>query len=357
MSSTEHIASEAAKCIISRCGVCLSACPVYSVKNLTLYSMRGRLITAYSALRGIIGRTPLLHESLFSCSLCGLCELVCPPGVRTLEFVEALRRDIASAMGYHPAHENLLANLAAKGHPYSDDVVLGSSIVGDCGVAYFPGCTAQLKLPGVAERAVEHLREALGGDLAVVYGCCGGIAKRIGATELFNSAKKKLEELVASSRIEELVVTCAGCYSTLSKHYKLGKVKVKHISSFLCEASKGRRKLLRQAKAVYHDPCHLGRHSNLYDEPRILLAEHAGLELLEFKENREKASCCGGGGGLTSAFRGLAQQIAFNRLRELQLLGVNRLVTSCPFCELNFKEAAKRYGLRVEVLDVVEALT
>jgi len=154
-----------------------------------------------------------------------------------------------------------------------------------------------------------------------------------------------------------LIVTCAGCYSTLTRYYDLGRIKVKHISTFLCEFSNNplKRTSIR-GKVAYHDPCHLGRHSNIYEEPRHVITNLAGLEIVEFKDNREEATCCGGGGGLMSAFRELSEKIALGKLKYLLKLNVNKLVTACPFCELNFIETARCYNIQIEVLDLVDTL-
>ena len=77
-----------------------------------------------------------------------------------------------------------------------------------------------------------------------------------------------------------------------------------------------------------------------------------GVELLEFKYNREKSVCCGSGGGVRSVFPEVSLEVAKTVLADLP--DVNTLVTSCPFCKYNFKEGAK--GLKLEVLDLPEFL-
>lgn len=319
--------------------------------------MRGRLTAIYGVKKGVIKQTPFLHNSLFSCTLCGLCEVECPPGVKSIEVMEALRSDVTSILGFNPPHERLLSNLRVKGHPYSDPIPLKYHITKqESEIAYFPGCTAIFRLPHIIQKTLTILRMISNSEVALLHGCCGGIAKRIGALEIFNDVKHRIEELLNNSEIKELIVTCAGCYSTLTKYYSLGKIKVKHISVFLCDFSNLPFKQSMKGKVAYHDPCHLGRHSNIYEEPRHVITNLAKMELVEFKDNREKAVCCGGGGGLMSAFRELAEQIAFNKLKQLSKLNVSRLVTACPFCELNFREAIRRHNMQIEILDIVETL-
>ncbi|MCS7139967.1 MAG: (Fe-S)-binding protein [Candidatus Nezhaarchaeota archaeon] len=354
------VESEIVKCIVSRCGACLSSCPVYSIKGLAPYSMRGRLTTIYGINKGLIKGTPFFRDTVASCTLCGLCELNCPPGINLIKVMEALRSESVKSLGLNPLHEKLIIHLRSKGHPYSNPALLNYYVENpESEVAYFPGCTTIFKLPHIMQRTTTLLRMMLGDRIAIVYGCCGGVAKRIGMMGDFNNIKQRIEDLISRTEIKELIVSCAGCYSTITKHYNLGKIKVKHVSVFLRGLSHISGLLPRTSNSrevAYHDPCHLGRHSNIYEEPRYVITNLAGMKLVEFKENREESMCCGGGGGLMSAFPELARQIALNKLKRLLKLNINRLVTTCPFCELNFKEAARSYNLNVEVLDIVETL-
>lgn len=99
-------------------------------------------------------------------------------------------------------------------------------------------------------------------------------------------------------------------FSTLAKFYDLGSVKVKYLSTFIYDFSKPQLEGAINGKVAYHDPCHLGRHSGVYEEPRYIISDIARLDLVEFRENREKSMCCDAGGGLLSAFEDLAQQVA-----------------------------------------------
>jgi len=97
-------------------------------------------------------------------------------------------------------------------------------------------------------------------------------------------------------------------------------------------------------KVTYHDPCHLGRHlgeSGLYDIPRHILQNLPGITLLEMERRRENTWCCGAGAGVSQANPELALWTANERLKESKSTGVTALVTSCPWCERNFKDAVK----------------
>jgi Fe-S oxidoreductase len=109
-------------------------------------------------------------------------------------------------------------------------------------------------------------------------------------------------------------------------------------------------------KVTYHDPCHLGRHLSpgVYEPPRSILKSLPGIELVEMDRNRENAWCCGAGSGVKEANSNLALWTANERLKEAKAAGAEALVTNCPWCERNFKDAIKEYGGEMEIYDIAE---
>ncbi len=109
-------------------------------------------------------------------------------------------------------------------------------------------------------------------------------------------------------------------------------------------------------KVTYHDPCHLGRHLSpgIYDSPREILRRIPGIELVEMERNRENAWCCGAGAGVKQANPDLALWSANERIKEAKDTGATALVTSCGWCEQNFKNASKEFGQEIQILDVAE---
>lgn len=110
-------------------------------------------------------------------------------------------------------------------------------------------------------------------------------------------------------------------------------------------------------KVTYHDPCHLGRHlrdDGIYEPPRELLKSIPGIELVEMERNRENAWCCGAGAGVSQANTELALRTANERLKEARTTGATALITSCPWCEKNFKDAVREYGEDIEIYDIAE---
>ncbi len=161
---------------------------------------------------------------------------------------------------------------------------------------------------------------------------------------------------------------CAGCYRTLKKDYPelIGEelpFEVKHITEVLVEMLSNDEIPFKAAegdklKVTYHDPCHLGRHMDLYDIPREVISKIPGIELIEMKRNRNNAWCCGAGGGVKSQFPDLAKDISKERIREAMESGADILTTSYPFCIGNFKDAYEEMEPEIkdkmQLIDVID---
>jgi Fe-S oxidoreductase len=211
---------------------------------------------------------------------------------------------------------------------------------------YYPGCVTQYALPEVAERYETLLRGA-GVDFIVLNGetlCCGSPVKRAGYMADFEDLKQKNLAVFNRFSVRKIITNCPGCYHTLKYDYGFDAYHVTQILSPRPDA-----KADAPARAItYHDSCHLGRWSGIYDQPRQLL-ENAGWEVTELSDNREHSLCCGAGGGVKSNFPDLANTIARQRLEQVRN-GV--LCTACPLCYAHFKENAAG----VEVLELSQAL-
>ncbi len=111
---------------------------------------------------------------------------------------------------------------------------------------------------------------------------------------------------------------------------------------------------------TWHDPCHLGRHMDLYEIPREVLSKIPGIELVEMKRNRKNAWCCGAGGGVKSQFPELALDISKERIEEAIDTGAKILTTSCPFCVGNLSDAYKEMEAevreKIQVIDIIDLI-
>jgi glycolate oxidase len=160
------------------------------------------------------------------------------------------------------------------------------------------------------------------------------------------------------------VTTCAGCYKTFKEIYPKHlsfNTPVLHAIEYLdqlIQDGKLKFKNGNPMKVAYHDPCDLGRHLNIFEPPRELLKKIPGITLLEFKNNRLLAKCCGGGGGMKAFNTELSGEIAYQRMLEALEVGADTVVSACPACKSNLQLAAARLRKekkgRLKVMDITE---
>jgi heterodisulfide reductase subunit D len=150
-------------------------------------------------------------------------------------------------------------------------------------------------------------------------------------------------------------VTCPGCFRVLSHDYpEYGLIlnkPVRHISQLLNEIKDILPAHDFKGTITYHDPCHLGRHSNIYDEPRNVINQISNSNIVEMERSRDNAMCCGNGAGLRTLFSEHAKKIGKERIQQAKQTGASILVTSCPFCK-NMLESQS--GDDLIVLDLPE---
>ncbi len=217
---------------------------------------------------------------------------------------------------------------------------------------YFKGCTAREKLNSISKATERILKAAkINYETLEDEQCCGSVLLRTGfvddAIEQMNGNLKDFEG-------KTIITSCSGCYKTLKEDYKnyLGvDLKVIHISQLLEQLIKDNKINLKgknNLKVTYHDSCHLGRHAGEYEAPRNVIK--AISDLVEMENNKEKARCCGSGGGVKSAYGDLSNSIAELRIKEAEETDADLLVSACPFCKLNLSQNSDN----LEVLDLSE---
>jgi heterodisulfide reductase subunit D len=195
--------------------------------------------------------------------------------------------------------------------------------------------------------------------LGVDEPCCGSVLKRIGHPMFEQIAKKNIDRL-NSLGIEKVVFSCAGCFRTMKIDYpRIGELEFEpiHITQLMNELIKSRTLYPKRdmgIKVTYHDPCHLGRHNQIYDEPRSVIGSIPGVSLIEMQRTMRNSRCCGAGGGLKAGFPEVQQGCSITRIRDAEQTGSDFLVTSCPFCYQSLREAAESINTDLKVKDMCE---
>ena len=228
---------------------------------------------------------------------------------------------------------------------------------------YYVGCTASYDL-NVKEVGINtiNVMDALGikfGILGKEEKCCGSVLLRIGDFEFERLSEYNIR-LFNSLGVKTLFTSCAGCYRTIKVDYKkIGTLKpqVLHSVDIVDRAlQEGRLKFTHEVpvRVTYHDPCHMGRHSNWYDPPRRILRAIPGLEFMECERTREFSRCCGAGGGLKAGFNDVQNLMAQERVRDAERVNADDLVSTCPFCYQGLQAGINAIQSKVRMTDLME---
>jgi glycolate oxidase len=355
------------------CGFCRAGCPVYKETSLESKNARGRVILAFNLLSGRIEPSEELAERFYQCTTCLHCKATCPAGVQVADIVEATRKRLVEA-GYLPeVHRGLLESISKYGNPFTEpsekrtDVYPSSYVEKAADILLFFGCVTSYQDIDIVPNTMEIL-DKVGIDYATMGNeehCCGYLAYLVGADQFKDYMNNNLKRF-SRFNPKTIVTTCAGCYRTF-KHlypkYSDFDVEVFHAVEYLerlVTEGKIHFKEGLSGKVAYHDPCDIGRHMEIYEPPRNILKVIPGLELVEFKQNRSLANCCGGGGGMKGYDNALSSTLAYRRIKEASDIGADMVVSACPACKSNFHVAAARLRRekkgRVKVMDITEVV-
>jgi Fe-S oxidoreductase len=366
----------------SRCGTCMSFCPVYKNTSDEAASPRGKLSLIEAISQNKLDFTDKISDKVYTCTMCNYCDSECPSGVKVSELFEAMRQDLVDSEKYPQALDFLKRRLDEAYNVTFDtnegridwtkqipDAEPGDFLKDKAEVIYFVGCVSSFspRTFSIPRSIVQVFREA-GVDFGLLGDeewCCG--------FPLLSSGMKKEAKKLADHNIKEinkrkakiLITSCPSCYHTWKHEYpEISSEKIDfeimHISQYLLKLiDDGKLKLKKLDKKVaYHDPCDLGRNSEVYDEPRKVIESIPGVEFIELEANKNLANCCGGGGNLESIDPGLSSKIAESRAREIIDADVDILVSACQQCERTLGAALKKLKneakRKIKVADIAE---
>jgi Fe-S oxidoreductase len=175
-------------------------------------------------------------------------------------------------------------------------------------------------------------------------------------------AKENIKNFIDNG-VKKILVSSPHCYHTFKNEYPefMVNFEVVHITQFLHELIKqGKLKIKKEylKKITYHDPCYLGRHNGIYDEPREILKGIPGLDFSEMPDALQDSLCCGGGGGRIWMETPKGQRFSDLRLKQAMDVGAQVLVTSCPYCISNFEDSKLTLDVvdDIGVMDITEII-
>ncbi|WAC07425.1 MAG: (Fe-S)-binding protein [Thermodesulfobacteriota bacterium] len=352
-----------------QCGKCTGGCPIALVCKT--FNVR-RILNEVLYTEG----EEVAHNKdyLWNCSACGTCMSRCPKGVDPMEMVLTLRSVLVED-GEIPAKvRDVLKSIDVRKNPWGmgkdsrTDWTRGLEVknIADAEVLYYVCCTPAFdqRLQKVPRAIVKAFNKGgvNFGILGLEEVCCGNEIKRLGDLWNFEALREKNLENFKKYPIKQIVVTSPHCYNSFIHDYPGLDVEVKHYTQKIDELlTEGRLAFTGEftKKVAFHDPCFLGKHNQVFDEPRRILQRVPGLNYVEFDRCRERSLCCEGGGGRMwiEAFDA-KDRTANLRVREAIDLGVEVIATSCPFCLLTLEDAIKigRYEERLKVMDIMEII-
>ena len=372
----------------AQCGNCkifanlfLPSCPPGSRFKFNSYYATGRMIIGMGLQEGALTlEDDDVLERLYTCTACRACDENCGNliGGHIVDVIEGLRQMAVSAGCTLPAHDIMVASLKQKDNvldkpkeergSWAQGLDVKNITAEKADVVFRAGCLLSYdpEMHGVARDAVCLLQKA-GVDVGIEGKeevCCGGRAYEIGNLGEFTKYAEHNIGAYKNAGVSTVVVSCADGLSHLRRLYPNVNVdmnfKVLHMVEYLDQLiKKGRITFTKKVpmKVTYHDPCHLGRYNGIYDPPRDILQSIPGLELVEMERSREYSWCCGAGAGVKQAYPDFSLWTAGERIREAKDTGATALITSCPWCEKNFKESAREFGEEIEVYDIAEIVT
>ncbi|WP_300464365.1 (Fe-S)-binding protein [Desulfobacula sp.] len=345
-----------------QCGLCDSVCPWNRVRQ---FSIRKIIREA------TFGLTEIEGEDIWRCTTCGRCPEHCPRGVKQIEVGVSLRR-VASDYDIFPASvrsaRTARASLISEGNPLQGDRgkradwakdLSVKPFTADMEVLYFVGCyfSYDPRMKKVAAATANILNKAgvNFGILGDEESCCGESIRKTGSEEVFKNLAKENIKTFIDKGVKKIIVSSPHCYHTFKNEYPEFMVhfEVVHMTQYILELINDERLDLKgdfSKTVTYHDPCYLGRHNNIYDEPRDLLKKIPGLDLIEMADHGKDSLCCGGGGGRIWMDTPKEERFSDIRLKQASEIGAKILATSCPYCITNFEESR----LNLEYDDVLE---
>ncbi|MCD4723129.1 MAG: (Fe-S)-binding protein [Desulfobacula sp.] len=354
-----------------QCGLCDSVCPWNRVRP---FSMRKLIREAAFGLSEIEG------EDIWRCTTCGTCTAQCPRGVKQIEVSVALRR-VATEYELFPASvksaRTARASLISEGNPIQGDRKKRADWAKDLSVKtyaegmdvlYFVGCYLSYdpRMKKVATATANILKKA-GVDFGILgsqENCCGESIRKTGSEEVFKRLARENIKTFIDNGVKKVIVSSPHCFHTFKNEYPefMVNFEVIYISQYILElVNEGRLELKEEfpKKVTYHDPCYLGRHNGIYDEPRDLLKKVSGLELVEMESHGKNSLCCGGGGGRIWMDTPQEERFSDIRLKQAKEVGAQVLATSCPYCITNFEESRLNleYEAVLEIKDITEIVS
>jgi len=376
------------------CGRCSDNCPANAVGrplSPRFISIKGRDLmfknypiypygSPFKKSDDLIGTT-FEEDEIWSCTTCGACEQECPIGIEYIDKIVDLRRGMVDEGMVPQSLQKPLKALEKRGNPWGKmekkradwtkdlpgDVTVKDLAKKEAAEAlYFvDSITSYDDRMQEIGRATATVLSRAGADIGILGKMekdSGNEIRRFGEEMLFQTIKETNTDAILNSGVKHIITADPHAYNALKNDYQ-GLPPVEHISQFIARNVKSGAIRLKSANGdgkvyTYHDPCYLGRHNDVYDDPRSALDAIAGLNRVEMERCRDRSFCCGGGGLMLFYEPEEEQRMGALRVEMAAKAGADVIVTACPFCLVNMEDAIKVAGMegKMEAIDLSELI-
>jgi Fe-S oxidoreductase len=321
------------------------------------------------------------EDEIWSCTTCGACEEECPLLVEYIDKIVDLRRGLIDDGNVPQSLQKPLKALESRGNPYGKmekkraDWINAKDFQQACCVRtldkkngadtlfFVDSITSYDERMQSIGRATAKILDHIGENFGVLGAAekdSGHEVRRFGEETLFMALRDHNSDAIKASGVRRIVTADPHAYNALKHDYK-DVPPVEHISQVIArEVKSGKIEFNPVANEnnvyTYHDPCYLGRHNQVYDDPRDVLDAIPGLKRVEMKRSRDRSFCCGGGGLMLFYEPKEEERIGVKRVRMAAEAGANVIVTACPFCLVNIEDAIKVAGFegKMSAIDLAE---
>jgi glycolate oxidase iron-sulfur subunit len=396
------------------CGMCLSSCPTYRITGQEMSSPRGRLWLMSAVSQGRLSvDDELFQEQMYQCLNCRACEAVCPSGVQYGPLVEAARYQIEQRL-QRPVKQRI-ARKVMLDWTFSDMRKMGAvakmtALYQSTGLQKVARKSGALRLLGLSdmekmapaahgkplkpgkerwlarepERAASLFNGCIMGtafgdtnraacrvmaqngasiDVPECQGCCGALQVHSGMFDIARDMARANVDAFEAEPDRPIVVTAAGCGSTLKEYGHLLKddpayakrshdfaARVKDFSEFVAAENRETPGPIRR-KVTYQDACHLAHAQRITAQPRTLLKSIPDLDLVEM---RESSLCCGSAGIYNILRPEMARKLGERKVGHILETGATEVITANPGCAIQIATLLKAAGSDIKVTHIAD---
>ncbi len=379
----------------TECGRCQSQCPAWATgkplsPKLVVMDLRDELLHSAESTHpngGAATHASLVPrviepDVLWSCTTCGACVEQCPVDIEHVDAIIDMRRHEVLMESRFPSEAGtMLRNLERSGDPWGlgaqhrldwtqglgfEVAVVTDQVPDDVEYLFWVGCAGAFDdRARSTTQAIARLLRRSGISFAILgaaESCTGDPARRLGNEYLFQEQAKSNIERLGQAKVRKVLASCPHCFNTIANEYPAlgGAFEVIHHAQLFDElVSSGRLTAHAIDQTVtYHDPCYLGRHNRVFDQPRTVVRVSTTRPPIEMHRCRERGFCCGAGGARMWMEESIGTRINLDRTDEALSTGADVVSTACPYCKIMIDDAVRARGKQddVRVVDIAQLL-